>query len=712
MADGEGRRAYASYSLIPTLLLMLVACAWPASAQTQAQSRLPAGVTDLEPLWRLCSDTFEACERASDGPSWVSRTDFAARGKAPPPTVSMRARVALTTPNEPIGVAIGHFLGAWSVRANGIELAHGGDLSTGWGSQFFNDRAFAVPAAAVGATGELVIDVRVRLAPHIYWSGGRYPLEGTPHLVGPLTLVDTLRRAEVGRARAKLLVPNLVEALTFVLLAVFQLVLYRSRRELKEYLYQSMAFLCFAVWLVAPELSIFGVPLEVTGRLAAFSSLQVALSVASMWHLLHRGPLPSSARGLVVLLLLAPVGRLLVPDLFYTVVPYAAHMLLLLLGLVWIVRWVVRAALRGDTEGRTMLVGLAGLGVCFSGQVAGALLAIPPERGIGLLLSHGAVLGMVFYGIAVTVALATRFTRSLADLDAAHQQLLLTHDATARFVPVDFLRLLGRESIREVALGDRTARDLVVLFSDVRGFTSLAESMTAEQTIEFINEWLAEAEGEITRAGGFIDKYIGDAIMALFESPTVAVQASVGCFRALDRFNARRSALGRPAVGVGIGLHRGPLVLGSVGSATRLSCTVIGDSVNLASRVESLTKRYGAGLLVTDAVASALGPKDAALRELDCVIVKGKAQPVSLFEVLDVLEAPTREARIATLGDFAQGRARYLAGDPEGALSAFGACLARDPSDKAAEMYRIRCQAQLRDGVPADFDGVARLDSK
>ncbi|HMA33985.1 MAG TPA: adenylate/guanylate cyclase domain-containing protein, partial [Chloroflexia bacterium] len=187
-----------------------------------------------------------------------------------------------------------------------------------------------------------------------------------------------------------------------------------------------------------------------------------------------------------------------------------------------------------------------------------------------------------------------------ADLATQNAVLAQTNQAATRFVPTELLRLLGRESLLDVQLGDGVQLEMTVLFADIRDFTSLAEHMTPAENFAFINAYLRRISPVIRDHGGFIDKYIGDAIMALFPgSADSALRAALAMHHALAAYNAERRSTGSPPIAIGIALHTGLLMLGTVGEAARLEATVISDVVNTAARLESLTKDYQAGIILS-----------------------------------------------------------------------------------------------------------------
>ncbi|MEO7218574.1 MAG: adenylate/guanylate cyclase domain-containing protein, partial [Gemmatimonadaceae bacterium] len=200
--------------------------------------------------------------------------------------------------------------------------------------------------------------------------------------------------------------------------------------------------------------------------------------------------------------------------------------------------------------------------------------------------------------VEVIKLLAAQAGISMENARLYEAQVRLT-DAQSRFVPAQFLEIMGRRDIADVGLGEFVARDMSVMFADLRAFTSLAEQLAPRQVIDLLNRHFSQIGGPIADAGGFVDSYNGDEIMALFPLPSLrAVSAGVSMQRALAAFNRGSIADGGPSLHMGIGVNTGPLVLGTVGSQERLKCGVVGDTVNTASRIEQLTKRYGAPFLI------------------------------------------------------------------------------------------------------------------
>ncbi len=281
-----------------------------------------------------------------------------------------------------------------------------------------------------------------------------------------------------------------------------------------------------------------------------------------------------------------------------------------------------------------------------------------------------------------------QFTNELEKALAAEEKLT---DAYGRFVPHQFLHFLGYESILEVKLGDQVQKEMSVLFSDIRNFTALSELMNPEENFQFINAYLSRMEPAITENFGFIDKYIGDAIMALFNgSADDAVKAGIAMLEQLNEYNMSRSRPDRAPLQIGIGINTGSLMLGTVGGQNRMDSTVISDAVNLASRVESLTKEYGVSMLITHNTFVQLSDVYD-FRLIDRVTVKGKSRMVTVYEVFTADPPELRQKKLETKTMFEQGLVFYNSDKFLEATRLFSACLQVNPGDKVAQIYMQRC---------------------
>ena len=230
-----------------------------------------------------------------------------------------------------------------------------------------------------------------------------------------------------------------------------------------------------------------------------------------------------------------------------------------------------------------------------------------------------------------------RLTQKLKE--AQTEKLFKINKAYERFVPRTFLSLLGKESILDINLGDQVEKKMTILFADIRGFTSISENMTPQDNFDFINNYFGQIEPIILQYQGIIDKYIGDAVMALFPySVNNAVDAAIAILKMLNKYNKILQRAKLPTLQIGIGIHTGPLMLGTIGGQNRMDSTVISDAVNIAARIENLTKTYHTPLLISEASYLELSDKtEYSIQKLDRVKVKGKSKYVNIFEIKLVL---------------------------------------------------------------------------
>jgi len=266
-----------------------------------------------------------------------------------------------------------------------------------------------------------------------------------------------------------------------------------------------------------------------------------------------------------------------------------------------------------------------------------------------------------------------------------------------RFVPKQFLDFLDKKDVTDVHLGDQVQKEMTVMFSDIRSFTQISENMTPRDNFNFINHYLGYMEPVISRNNGFIDKYIGDAIMALFaESVDDAIDAAIEMRAKLREFNEDLKLKGKKEINSGIGINTGKLMLGIVGGKGRLEGTVISDHVNLASRLEGLTKKYGAPIIISqDTLIKLQHPERYHFRFLDTVIVKGKRNSVNIFEILDGEQSDIRAQKIATKQKFSQAQELFKKQNFQDALLVFKEIENESPLDMANQLYIERCNKHL-----------------
>ncbi len=307
--------------------------------------------------------------------------------------------------------------------------------------------------------------------------------------------------------------------------------------------------------------------------------------------------------------------------------------------------------------------------------------------------------------------LADSALKGRAENRKAFYALRNLQNAYGHFVPKDFLDFLGAKDISEVTPGVEVEMNMTIMFSDIRNFTSLSETMTSHQTFDFINSYLANMESPIHRHGGLIDKFIGDAIMALFpKSADDALNGAIAMIEALKQYNANREKMGWVPVEIGIGLNTGLSSMGVVGHSERMETTVIGDSVNVASRMEGLTKKYHTPILISEDTLIALSdPTKYCIRFVDRVLVKGRHRPLSVYEVFDGDEREMTNDKLEGLEVFEKAVAYYHLKEIDEAQEQFEKYLNVIPNDLVAKRYLDLCLHYKKTGV---YDGIGELQEK
>ncbi|MBV8150238.1 MAG: hypothetical protein JOY59_01675 [Candidatus Eremiobacteraeota bacterium] len=488
-------------------------------------------------------------------------------------------------------------------------------------------------------------------------------------------------------------------------------------------LLRNLELLAYAVYVAA----LLAEELVRTGYAAAFlwpgaspdyvavSSLTFAfLAVASFWFfttfLQMRARAPRSYRAIavltgVVVAMTLGGGFLRGPGVITGI------QLLSLVTLLAVLIVAINLTRKGDRAAAYFIVAFSGVLGGTVLYVAGGLLA-PASAAVDV----GFEIGTAFEAIALALGVADRIKRANEERDRAQQRVIeetrSLNVAYARFVPRTFLELLGKSDVREVALGDQVQREMTVLFSDIRSFTSLSEKMTPRETFDFINAYLERVGPIVREHDGVIDKYIGDAIMGLFSrGADDGLRCAIEVQREVVAFNAERSARGQDPIAIGVGLHTGPLMLGTIGEHERMDGTVIADAVNLASRMESLTKRYGAEILLSEDTRNRLvDPTRYAQRYLGRVAVKGKARGVGVYECYAADAPEALDLKTRTSGEFALAVSAFVDGQFKESLASFDAVLSVNRSDRAADYLRARCEELLRSGEA--WDGVDHMLTK
>ncbi|MCL6434068.1 MAG: GAF domain-containing protein [Leptolyngbyaceae cyanobacterium HOT.MB2.61] len=264
--------------------------------------------------------------------------------------------------------------------------------------------------------------------------------------------------------------------------------------------------------------------------------------------------------------------------------------------------------------------------------------------------------------------------------------------------------------------GDR--KEVTVLFSDIRSYTTLTESLKAEEVVEMLNEYFEQMVDAVFSYKGTLDKYIGDAIMAVYGSPLplddhewMAVQTAIEMRHRLVEFNAKRIARQQQPIKIGIGINSDVVISGNIGSSKRMEFTAIGDGVNLGSRLEGASKLYGTDIVISEYTYKPCKEKIWA-RELDYIKVKGKDKPVKVYELVGLRNEPLSSEKEQIIEHYHKGREYYLARNFPMAMAEFGTVLNINKDDKSATLHLTRCQHWLTNPPPDDWDGSWVLTEK
>ena len=286
------------------------------------------------------------------------------------------------------------------------------------------------------------------------------------------------------------------------------------------------------------------------------------------------------------------------------------------------------------------------------------------------------------------------------NISRKNQELSKLCTSYSRFVPLDFLKLLSKKNITDMILGDHIKSEMTILFSDIRSFTSISEKMNANENFEFVNNFLKQIEPVIRKNSGFIDKYIGDAIMALFANSTDdGLNAGVEMIKSLEQYNKQLILRGENPISIGVGIHTGTVILGTVGNEERMDVTVISDAVNISSRIEGLTKQYEIPMIVTEQVVEKLSNKerDVNVRFLDTVKVKGKEKYISIYECFDHENDENIVAKKETKEFFENGMKSFLKNDFPQAKELFAKVCKRNRNDTLA--HRLLLQSEQKNHI-------------
>ncbi|MBE7438586.1 MAG: hypothetical protein HS115_09045 [Spirochaetales bacterium] len=532
---------------------------------------------------------------------------------------------------------------------------------------------------------------------------------------------------EIGPANTIFAGHYYAEAISFILLAFYLLTglyhLLLFSRRLSDWHYLYFGLFCLVIcgyWfnrMPSRDLVMAGYPLAQFKTEMSLLILTGPLLICFLCQF-FQGRIPSIALAVCALFGVLLGAALFSPDLAFLTRILSVWQIAFIPVALGILSYTIVFAWQKNIEARRILAGILLLVLASFHDIVAARL-VPG-------LPHVTRYFFLIMILNIAVVLADRYARAFntadrLNVELAQKNTILASQASAfeRFVPAPFLELLGRHSVQDVRLGDASLKQMSVLFADIRAFTTLSETMTPEENLRFLNSYLKRMEPLINEHQGFVDKFIGDAIIALFEDRTDhvsadrALAAALDMRKALDVFNEHRRNLNYQALEIGIGINTGQMVLGTVGTENRLSTTVIGDSVNLASRLEAITASCGVGILISAPVVHALRRyRNVAMREIGAIQVKGKRDPVGIVEIYEADPPELKEKKDASSTQLFQGLVQYKIGNFERARENFDAVLQIFPEDGVARLYQRRISEIGSGPVPDNWQGVLEIGQK
>ncbi|MDT0607094.1 adenylate/guanylate cyclase domain-containing protein [Croceitalea rosinachiae] len=306
------------------------------------------------------------------------------------------------------------------------------------------------------------------------------------------------------------------------------------------------------------------------------------------------------------------------------------------------------------------------------------------------------------------------YQKGLQEVQAREEAIRKIHDASQKFVPSEFIKSLGKAQITEVVLGDLAEKEVTVVFADIRDFTTISENLDPKDNFLFVNGFNNRMGPIIRKNGGFIMQYLGDGFMALFpEGPQGALNASVEMHQVLHDYNQERAAKKRLPVKIGIGMQNGKLIMGITGDTNRLDAAIISDTVNTASRIEGLSKHYGASILLTDSCKAKLkSPEHFNFRYLGAVMVKGKQKPIDLYECINGDSPKLLSHKLDTSATFQKGLDLYLNKEFAMAAVTFQRIFKLNKQDATAKLFLNKSAHLITQELGEDWKGIHSMSTK
>jgi len=309
---------------------------------------------------------------------------------------------------------------------------------------------------------------------------------------------------------------------------------------------------------------------------------------------------------------------------------------------------------------------------------------------------------------------ALLFEKNILEAKEREEAMRRIYEVTAKFVPYEFIKSLGHDVITDVKLGDQVEKIVTVLFSDIRNYTTFSERMTPEENFSFVCSFNERMGPIIRKHYGFINQYLGDAIMAIFpRNAADSLAAAIEMQKAVQEFNKERQLTKQLPIQIGVGMHTGSLIMGITGDQNRMDATTISDTVNTASRIESLTKYYKASIILSDETHKKISqPEIFHLRNLGKVQVKGKQSAVGIYECFSGNMADEIDKKGKTLPSFHEGITQYQNKLFSDAIDSFNQVIQVYPEDMTAHFFVEKATRYIKNGAPANWTGVEEMMNK
>ncbi|MDI7164428.1 adenylate/guanylate cyclase domain-containing protein [Leptospira santarosai] len=361
------------------------------------------------------------------------------------------------------------------------------------------------------------------------------------------------------------------------------------------------------------------------------------------------------------------------------------------------------ALIRKKTGAIAILIGIFAVFLAYSQDVFYNKRIIPT-----FILAPFGLVALIF---SEAYLLAKRYSLAFNAMEDVSESLKKVNSSYRLFVPKELLRILNKHDILDIKLGDIAEEEMSLLYNEVRTFSDSSEKMTGKENFEFINSFLGQVGPAIRERDGFIDKYFGEAFLALFPpEPERALESAVEIQRILREFNRERIANGKDPIRSGSGIHTGPILLGTIGEAERMESTVISSSVNVASKIGQLSRMYESSLLITDSTLFRLtNSSEYFYRVVDRIQIRDQRSVYTVLEVFNGFPENLIDSYMNTREEFEHGILLFREKHFEEACVIFNRILEKNRADQAARVYLEKSVHNCRFGVPENWQGVTLL---